>query len=167
MNIITFSGASGSGKTTIAKYIHEKRKNSLFVSLDNYYLNKEQQVKKNGFVDFDNPASIDVDLLKKNILELEQEGKTKIPIYCFIKRDRIGYKEIFKKDLLILEGLYASYFRLDNVKLNIFINVDLDIALLRRLKRDINERNRSFDDIDLLSQRVRLSLIVPSNKNIS
>ncbi len=147
MRIITLSGASGSGKTTVAKFIHEQNENSILLSLDNYYLNSDEQFKKNGFVDFDHPKSLDSELLKKNIDELKKLGRTKIPKYCFEKRDRVGYEETIVKDLLIVEGLYASYFILNESKINVFINVDLDIALLRRIHRDIAERNRTIESI--------------------
>jgi uridine kinase len=67
MKIITVSGASGSGKSTLATHIHNLVPDSLLLSLDRYYLSKIEQIEKNGFSNFDDPAAIDSDLLKESL----------------------------------------------------------------------------------------------------
>jgi len=146
--IIAIAGGSGSGKTTLSNYIFEQNHNkSLLISLDNYYLNKEEQIKKNGFCNYDHPLSLDKDLLLKNLHELETIGETLIPQYCFKERNRIGYEKIITKDLIIIEGLYAINYLKAIESIKIFVDADSDLLFARRLKRDIKSRDRSFDEI--------------------
>ena len=51
--------------------------------------------------------------------------------------------------MLILEGIHAFYDQRlrDLMYLKLFINVEPDICLLRRISRDIKERERSIDSI--------------------
>ena len=148
MKIIAISGGSGSGKTTLAKKLKDKyNNNSLLISLDNYYINQETQILNNGFCNFDHPLSLDKELLLKNLNELNNNKKTKIPIYCFKKRDRIGYTEIYKKEYVLVEGLYAIEFLKNISHKSIFIYSDDDIMLARRISRDIKNRNRDLNSI--------------------
>jgi uridine kinase len=146
--IIAIAGGSGSGKSTLSNYIFEQNHNkSLLIPLDNYYLNKEEQIKKNGFCNYDHLLSLDKDLLLKNLHELETIGETLMPLYCFKERDRIGYEKIINKDLIIIEGLYAINYLKDIESIKIFVDADSDLLFARRLKRDIKSRDRSIEEI--------------------
>jgi uridine kinase len=147
MKIITISGASGSGKTTLAHYIHNSIANSLFLSIDRYYLSKAEQIEKNGFFDFDDPASLDLPLLKKHLSELKSNGSANVPIYDFTISARAGYEEIHSDGLIIIDGLFAGSLLKDISDLDIFVDVDLDLALLRRIDRDMKERDRTLDSV--------------------
>lgn len=148
MKIIAIAGGSGSGKTTLANYLVEKnRDNSLLISLDNYYFNQEQQIEKNGFCNYDYPLALDKELLLKNLKELQTNGETLIPQYCFKQRDRIDYKKVQKSDILIIEGLYAVEFLKDTNAIKIFVEADNDLLLARRIKRDMENRGRKVEDI--------------------
>ncbi len=63
MKIITISGASGSGKSTLAAQLEMWIEGSLLLSLDRYYLSKNEQLETNGFFNFDDPASLEIKLL--------------------------------------------------------------------------------------------------------
>ncbi len=147
MKIISISGASGSGKTTLAELFMSFDSEATLISLDNYYLNKEEQINKNGFCDFDHPESFDYELLMKNIEELANTGTTQIPQYCFDNQDRVDYKTIKGDKLLIIEGIYANKLLLNEGFMSIYVDVDLDLALIRRIKRDMSNRNRTLDSI--------------------
>ena len=147
MKLISISGASGSGKTTLANLLTTFDTSVILISMDNYYLNEKEQIKKNGFCNFDHPSSFDYELLIRNIKELSSIGTTKIPQYCFEKRDRVGYKTINTQELLIVEGLYASKLLLAESNMSIYIDIDLDLALIRRIQRDLNHRNRTLESV--------------------
>jgi len=57
--------------------------------------------------------------------------------------------EIKPAPILIVEGLFILHFRkiAESLDLKIFIEADDDIALQRRLKRDLMERGYSHDDV--------------------
>ena len=52
-------------------------------------------------------------------------------------------------EVIIVEGIHAFYdSRLrEMMDLKLFVHVDQDICLLRRIQRDINERGRAIDNI--------------------
>ena len=54
-----------------------------------------------------------------------------------------------KPDVLILEGIHCFHDPrlLELMYLKLYMNVDADICLLRRIERDITERGRSIDSI--------------------
>ena len=56
---------------------------------------------------------------------------------------------IFPAPVLIVEGIHAFYdSRLrDKMFLKLYVNVEPDICLLRRIRRDIKERGREIDNI--------------------
>lgn len=147
MKIITISGASGSGKTTLADLIHKSIPNSLLLSLDRYYLSKVEQIEKNGFCNFDYPTAIDVDRLKEDLLLLKQNGEATVPKYDFTISQRAGYEKVSVNDAIIIEGLFAGALLNDESDLTIFVDVDMDLALLRRIQRDLIERGRTIASI--------------------
>lgn len=147
MKIITITGASGSGKTTLADEIHKVTESSVKISLDDYYLSPEEQIKLNGCCNFDDPAALDSEMLTKNIRDLVDNNNVSVPIYCFQKRKRQGFRDINSADLIIVEGLYTSLFLRELSNVDIFVSADLDIALIRRIQRDMKERGRTLDSV--------------------
>lgn len=147
MKIITISGASGSGKSTAAELINQSMPTSLLLSLDRYYLSKNEQIEKNGFCNFDNPAAIDVDLLKKHLVEFKRFGMANVPIYDFTISQRAGYEELKASNNIIIDGIFAGSVIGQESNLSVFVDVDLDLALLRRIQRDMIERDRSLKSV--------------------
>lgn len=148
MKIIAIAGGSASGKTTLASHIVGiNPSKSLLVSLDDYYFNKEEQIAKNGFCNFDHPLAFDRELLLNNIEGLYNTGQANVPKYCFKSRKRVGYHIIQKPKIMIIEGLYVIEF-LKKIKImSIFLEADSDLVLARRIKRDLKERNRKLESI--------------------
>ncbi|MEZ5758702.1 MAG: AAA family ATPase [Emcibacteraceae bacterium] len=147
MKIITISGASGSGKSTLADHIHKKKDGSLLLGIDRYYLSKAEQVERHGFFNFDYPAALDTDLMKEHLRQLKKTGKADVPIYDFKISKRTGYEPVSVKDTIIIDGLFAGSLLSDLADLNIFVDVDLDLALLRRIERDMRERGRTLESV--------------------
>ena len=147
MQVSTISGASGSGKTTLAEYIHQFTPGSLLLGLDRYYLSKKEQIEKNGFCNFDDPSAIDTELLKEHLFQLRTTGRTNVPVYDFTISERTGHEEVATSSLIIIEGLFAGSILSRKSNLTIFVETDLDLALLRRIKRDMNERGRTLETV--------------------
>ncbi|MDG1859295.1 MAG: hypothetical protein P8I94_09340, partial [Emcibacteraceae bacterium] len=136
-----------SGKSTLAHYIHSMAKNSLLLSIDRYYLSKVEQLSKNGFFNFDEPKSLDLDYLEKNILEIKSNGTAQVPIYDFTVSERAGMETLNAESLVIIDGLFAGSLLKDKSDLNIYVDVGLDLAILRRIDRDIKERGRTLESV--------------------
>lgn len=149
--IVAIAGGSGSGKTTIANKIVEQvgKKNVLLLSIDHYYkdlghLKEEERWK----VNFDHPDSIDWKLLKKQLKELVEGKKIKMPIYSFLSHTREKYVEVSPKKIIILEGIFALYDDFINnlANLKIFVDTEPDARFIRRLTRDLKERGVTIEN---------------------
>ncbi|HSP11381.1 MAG TPA: uridine kinase [Salegentibacter sp.] len=153
MLIIGIAGGTGSGKTTVVNQIIEELKNEDVdvISQDHYYqdlshLSMEERVKTN----FDHPQSIDFDLLVKHLKELRQGKTIHQPVYSFKEHNRTC--ETVKTEprkVVIVEGILIltnpEIRKMFDIK--IYVHADSDERLIRRLKRDINERGRDLDEV--------------------
>ena len=147
MKIITISGASGSGKSTLAEHILNASEGGLLLSLDRYYLSKKEQLEKNGYFNFDDPAALDIDLLKEHLATLKETGMCEVPIYDFTISERAGYETVKANEFILIDGLFAGAVLSLESNFNVYVDVDLDLALLRRINRDITERGRTVESV--------------------
>ena len=150
--IVGITGGSGVGKTTLINQLYEEFRGKVSTfSLDNYYLPKEEQVKdENGIINFDLPSALNADHLKRDIQQLQKGINIKQPIYSFNNPDKEqAVQYIEPKELLIVEGLYVMYypFLRNALDYSVYLTVDKDLQLQRRIDRDTRERNYSEEDI--------------------
>lgn len=147
MKIITISGASGSGKSTLAEHILQNIAGSLILSVDRYYLSKAEQTERFGYYNFDHPMSLDHELLYEHLDEIQTSGQANIPIYDFTISERAGYEKIHAHNALIMDGIFAGTLLSERSDYNIFVEADLDLALERRIERDMRERGRTRESV--------------------
>jgi len=150
--LISITGGSGSGKTTIAKKITKQvgRKNVLLLSFDNYYKDLSHlKPKEREKVNYDHPNAIDWRLLKKHLNSLIKGKTVEMPQYSFLTHTRKGYVKVRPKKIIILEGIFALYDKEINklANLRIFVDTEADIRFIRRLQRDIKERGRTVESV--------------------
>jgi uridine kinase len=150
--LIGIAGGSGSGKTYLANKILDTFKDKvLVIQQDSYYKDLSGiEFNKRNLENFDHPNSIDIKLLKTHITKLLNGKSIDRPTYSFsehIRKDQI--KTISPKPIIIVEGILILSFKelLNLFSLKIFINIKSDIRFIRRLKRDIKQRNRSALDV--------------------
>lgn len=152
MLMIGICGASGSGKSTLARSLKEHlQQRCVLIAQDCYYKDhSELPFEQREKVNYDEPDAFEHDLLLSDVIKM-QNGK---PItkkgYDFTEHRRADIDElIYPVDALIFEGIHAFYDpRLrDLMDLKLYINVDPDICLLRRIRRDIMKRGRHIDGI--------------------
>ncbi|KAG6715290.1 hypothetical protein I3842_05G242900 [Carya illinoinensis] len=104
--IVGIGGPSGSGKTSLA----HKMANIVgceVVSLESYY--KSEQVKDFKYDDF---SSLDLSLLSKNIGDIRNGRRTKVPTFDLETGARSGFKELEVSEdcgVIIFEGVYALH----------------------------------------------------------
>jgi uridine kinase len=152
MLIIGIAGGTGCGKTTVVNQIINKLPIGEVgvISQDSYYndlshLNLQERRKTN----FDHPNSIDFQLLGQHLKELRAGHSIKQPVYSFLECNRTDETiPTHPRKVMIVEGILIltnpEIRKMFDIK--IFVHADSDERLIRRLKRDINERGWDLDE---------------------
>ncbi len=146
------SGGSGSGKTTLAKEIKEQLGDDSFIlSQDHYYRDQSHKFDKDGGeVNFDHPDSLELDLLSLHIKELLKGNKIHCPVYDFATHKRTSEEIIINPcKNLIVEGtlIYTNESICDSLGIKIFLDIEDQLRLSRRIKRDTETRGRTKEGI--------------------
>ncbi len=149
--IIGICGGTGSGKTTIARQIVDTvgPKKVILIEQDSYYRNlADLPLDERHQANFDHPDSIDSDLLVNHIKRLKSGDPIEMPLYDMVTHTRRDETEAIKPmPVTIIEGIliFAEPRLLDLLDLRVFVETPDDIRLMRRLRRDVTERGRSFE----------------------
>ncbi len=152
MVIIGICGGTSSGKTTVAAKIKAEIGCSCeIISQDCYYKDQSgKPFKARVRVNYDNPKIFEHKVLLEDVRALMRGESITRKGYDFELHVRADTDEpIAPPDVLIIEGIHALYDKelcaLMDIK--IFVSVDADTCLMRRIKRDRAERGRHTDDI--------------------
>lgn len=151
--IIGVAGGTGSGKTTVTRAIAEKvgPDRLALLSHDAYYrdwvdLPPDVLEHKN----FDHPDSLETELLVRHLRALRQGAAVEAPIYDFKVHQRaIETRRVEPRKIVLVDGILL-YVEPDLRKLfdvKIYVDTDADIRLIRRIRRDIAERGRTFESV--------------------
>ncbi len=133
---------------------------------DMYY-----HAKKNrpNITNYDQPDALETDLLISHIHDLRSEKAIERPIYDFKVSDRQAETvRVEPHPILIVEGLliFCIPELMPLFDLRIYIDVPLDVAFIRRIKRDHIDRGRTVKSIvDQYEKTVRdsaINLVQPS-----
>lgn len=151
--VIGIAGGTGSGKTSATNKILERldQKNVVVIQHDSYY--KDLSIfggKKPQEVNYDHPDSLETDLLIHHIRGLHEGRKIDQPMYNFTTHRRLEtIKTLDPKAIVIIEGIliFVEKELRDLMDVKIFVDVDADERLLRRIRRDILERGRSIESV--------------------
>lgn len=151
--IIGVTGGSGSGKTRFIKeiYNHFTEEQVCLVSQDNYYRPRNlQPVDKNGFHNFDEPDSMDLDKMVTDIKNLIQGEMVTNREYTYNNPLLPGNPiRIKSAPVILLEGIFIMHHPdLRNLlDLKIFVHAMEHIMLSRRILRDEQERGYDLEDV--------------------
>jgi len=183
--ILGITGGSGSGKTGFIKELQKKFSSSeiTIISQDDYYRNRnEQKEDSKGIINFDRPKAIDKLAFYNDILKLSNGEQVQRLEYTF-NNDLATPKTLTfnPAPIIIVEGLYTFHFKkirkLMDVK--VFLHAKENLKVVRRIKRDKQERNYPLEDVlyryehhvlpsyekYILPYREKADIIVNNNKN--
>ena len=151
--LIGIAGGTGSGKTSIAKAIASdfgKSKVAL-IEQDAYYRDLSNlTLEKRSVVNFDHPDAVDFDFMKLQLNNLIQGNKVNIPIYDFATHTRKNDTHpVERHRIIILEGILTLFHQeiRDMMDIKIYVETADDIRIIRRIKRDIEKRERTFTSV--------------------
>ncbi len=153
MLLIGIAGGSGCGKSTVVKKVVKKllKDSVCVISQDSYYkdlghLSNEEKLK----INFDHPSAIEFNLLHKHLNMLKEGKEIQMPVYSYVTCARSSETIAVKPcNVIIVEGiliLNKAKIR-DLMDIKIFVDADSDDRLMRIIKRDIEERARTFIEV--------------------
>lgn len=152
MLIIGIAGGSGSGKTTVVRKIIDKLPEDMvtIIPQDAYYKDNgslsDEDKKK---INFDHPGSIEFALLNKHLDALLNNESIQMPIYNYVTCSRAQEtKEVKPAKVIIVEGILIMTNRKlrEKMDVKVFVDADADDRLMRNIRRDMEERGRSYVD---------------------
>ncbi len=150
--VIGVSGGSASGKTTVAERIRDACRGSVVIlSHDFYYkpyagLPLAERVRLN----FDHPDAFDTPRMIGDIRKLRQGIAIERPVYSFTEHTRLPETvRVEPAGIIIIEGflIFSDPELRDLMDIKVFVDTDADERLIRRIRRDVNERGRSLDSV--------------------
>lgn len=153
MLVIGIAGGTGSGKTTVVNKILQQLNTEgvNVLSQDNYYHdNQHLSLAEREALNYDHPKSIDFDLLVKNVKQLKNGESIEQPVYSFVTHSRTGdFVLVEPKNVLIVEGILVLTNKelLKEFDLKVFVHTDSDERLIRRIRRDTQERGRDLEEV--------------------
>ena len=153
MLVIGIAGGTGSGKTTVVNNILQQlnAEGVNVLSQDNYYHdNHHLSLQEREALNYDHPKSIDFELLTKQVKSLKKGESIEQPLYSFVTHSRTGdYVTVEPKNVLIVEGILVltNQELLKEFDLKVFVHADSDERLIRRIRRDTQERGRDLHEV--------------------
>jgi uridine kinase len=118
---------------------------------DAYYrdhpeLNAEQRDQLN----FDHPGALETELLVEHVALLRANCPVDIPIYDFkAHRRREERRHIDPTPVIVIEGIlvFVEEALRNLMDVKIFVDTDADIRVMRRIRRDMEQRGRTFAQV--------------------
>ncbi len=172
--LVGIAGGTGSGKTSLAVKIRDRvgEDRCLLIAQDSYYKDGSTlSPAAQSAINYDHPDAFDTSLLVQDLRDLKSGRPVPHLTYDHASYSRRVLPDPLKPTpVVILEGILIlaeePLRRLMDIKL--FIDTDADVRILRRLRRDLKERGRSYDSVEkqyLESVRLmHLEFVEPSKR---
>jgi uridine kinase len=152
--VIGIAGGTGSGKTTVAIRIADSltAERAALIQHDWYYLDRSHlSAEARALVNFDEPDALDNAQLVADLASLRSGRPAQCPQYDFATHTRAATRlTVEPRDVILVEGilLFAVASLRDAFDLRLFVDTDDDIRLLRRIRRDVEDRGRDIASIE-------------------
>jgi len=151
--IIGIAGGSGSGKTTVAHRVREAcpGKTIQIIHHDSYYHdNSHLSLAQRAEINYDHPNAFETPLLVEHLHALRAGRAVEVPVYDYATHSRVAETKtcepadiVFVEGILVLEAIELR----DLMDIRLYIDVDADERVLRRMKRDITKRGRTMESV--------------------
>ena len=151
--LIGIAGGTGSGKTSIAKNLLEEYGEGEVVVIvqDAYYRDLSHlSIEERHLQNFDHPDAIDIELFNQQLITLIKGQSVDMPVYDFATHSRKSEtRKVDPHHVIVVEGIltlhYSSLRELMDIK--IFVDTPDDIRFIRRMSRDVEDRNRTVQSV--------------------
>ena len=154
--LIGIAGGTASGKTTLAKWLHNRLgERCLLISHDRYYFDVDNPIGHN----YDAPEALDNQRLIENLSELALGKSTELPVYDFATHSRAQNTEsAVPAPIVLVEGILVLAIPELRALFDhtIFVDACEELRLERRVTRDQQKRGRTLQQIlDQYNQTVK------------
>lgn len=147
--LLGVAGGSGSGKTTVAEQLTALVGGTdvALLRLDAYYRDRNHlPAEERAAINYDHPDAFDWPLLLDHVRALSDGLEVQVPVYDFATYERLPERQVVRPArIVVVEGilvLYEPELR-ELFDLRVFVDTDADVRFIRRLERDVAERERS------------------------
>jgi uridine kinase len=171
---VGIAGGTGSGKTTVASKLKSALPGDAAVIIDHdaYYRDRSgMPPHERELVNFDHPDALDNDLLASHLDELAKGHVVETPLYDFVTHSRRREtRRIAPVPIVIVEGIliFVHSDMRSRFDVKIFVDTDADIRVFRRVRRDMESRGRTFEQVDEQYHRtvrpMHLEFVEPSKR---
>lgn len=150
--VIGIAGGTGSGKTTLTKKLKERFGPDVSVIYhDNYYKRHDGMTyEERSKLNYDHPDAFDTDRLVRDLITLRMGESIQCPVYDYTIHNRSDETiEVKPTRVVIVEGIliFENKPLRDLMDIKIFVDTDADVRILRRILRDVKERERTLDSV--------------------
>lgn len=151
--IIGVAGGTASGKTTVSNKILEAvgPERLAYIEHDAYYrdLSHLPMEARQAF-NFDHPDALENELLIAHLEALLGGQPIQVPVYDFahyIRTEQLRRVEPHR--VILVEGIliFADKTLREMMDIKIYVDTDADLRFIRRLQRDVLERDRSVKQV--------------------
>ncbi len=151
--VLGIAGGSGSGKSTIAQAVLDAlpQGRGVLLQQDHYYRSQSHLSEaERAAVNYDHPDALELDLLARHLDQLRLGQSIERPTYDFTTHER--RKEgvhVEPAAIVVVEGILvlADEGLRSRFEVKLFVDTDPDIRVIRRIRRDIEHRGRTFAQV--------------------
>lgn len=151
--IIGVAGGTASGKTTVSDAILERvgRERITYIQHDSYYRDLSHlPLEERRQLNFDHPDALETELLVAHLRQLQAGRPIEVPVYDFAtyqRRDKP--RRVEPRRVILVEGILIFVDRdlREMMDVKLYVDTDADLRFIRRLQRDIKERDRTLETV--------------------
>lgn len=147
------AGGTGSGKTTVARAITAALREGTvgLIEHDAYYRDHpDLSYEHRCTLNFDHPDALETDLLVEHLRALKAGRSVQVPRYDFETHRRSTETVLIEPmPVIVVEGIlvFAEPALRALLDLKLFVDTDADIRVFRRIRRDMEQRGRTFQSV--------------------
>src|SRR5689334_8293219 len=151
--VVGIAGGTGSGKTTVAHKLSSALPAGRCVTIehDAYYHDQGHLAPEDReAINYAHPRALESALLVEHLRALRDGRGVEVPIYDFATHTRRREtRAVPPAPVIIVEGIlvFTEAALREQMDIKIFVDTDSDIRLIRRIRRDLEHRGRTFQSV--------------------
>lgn len=151
--VIGIAGGTGSGKSTVAAKLATSipTERCVVIDHDSYYFDQSHLTPEaRAEINYDHPSSLESRLLAEHLRLLRGGAAVDVPIYDFATHTRRAEtRRVASAPVILVEGIlvFVDAAVREQMDIKIFVDTDADIRLMRRIRRDLEQRGRTFASV--------------------